>query len=327
MDCDLLFRINYSFVDNASNACICQICNGDSWNGPPADFTCGRCQEAFNSDPLRKEFEEKTSSPKRLLQEIKTCIQCPLLGNKRRRFWNKDLGNGGANPEWIECLGPGNTSTEDCPCAYQDNVCAVGNDAPNIGPTESTPGEDMDCGDNPEWGNEFDPGNHSVCYGTCRCTLPDCTQPPNGSYSRCECPAKEDPGAPGNCAHGKGCTDYSRNKVALNREDSETIKNSTGACWDILCPTNVANSDFQPVVSGEQACKPCETGLAGSTDSGELEYPQYLIRCDRDSDCLQNMGYYCSPTGFCASSDEEAFENMFVRRNNRDELPPDMGSI
>jgi hypothetical protein len=332
MDCDRLFRIDDSFVDNASNACICQICDGDSWENLPgteANFTCDRCKDTFNSDPLRKEFEEKTSSPKRLLQEIKTCIQCPLLGNKRREFWNKDLGNGGANPEWIECLGGGNTSTEDCPCAYQDNVCAVGDNTPGSGQT--TPGEDMDCADNPEWGNEFDPGNHSVCYGTCRCALSDCTQPQNGSYSRCECPAKEDPGAPGNCAHGKGCTDYSRNPVELNSEFPETIKNSTGACWDILCPANVNNSDFQPVVSGVQACKSCETGLvppvAGSTDSGELEYPQYLIRCNNDSDCLQNMGYYCSPTGFCASSDEEAFENIFVKRNNRDELPPDMGLI
>ena len=323
MDCDQVFRkvetddegipLGPRFVDTASEACICQMCEGQNWSPEvPARLTCERCQEAMSipgeSPVSREEFNEKTSSPKRLLQEIKTCIQCPLLGNLKRGFWE-----GG---EWRECLSAGTPNVLACPCEYQDNICAVGAGVPDAA-------TDAECKDNPKWGDEFDPGNHTICYNTCKYTMADGSMPPGGGdLSRCECPPKEDPGAPGKCARGKGCTDYSRNAVFVNQEvppaSEQDRKTSHGECWELFCPTMETQD---PLVStSTSACAGCDQGANINTT-----FPPYLVTCDSNQDCPRDR--YCCPTGFCGSTDEECFENIFLNRNHREELPPDMDSI
>ena len=325
-------------VDNMDSACVCSICNGSdpltpfNWNGPPSNPQCDRCKNLENGSGIdgrvisNEEFEEKTSSPKRLLQELKTCIQCPLLGNTERAFWDEDLVNGGANPRWRECISANSNSTDmkACPCEYQDNICSNGYRPPSS--ATGTPGSDDDCRDNPKWSDrEFDPANMNICNLSCRCSLPDCKQPElNNPWSQCNCPPHAN--APAQCAFGKGCTDYSRNLVLPdNVEKSDPNKNAHGNCWGLICPDTQTTPAANRIRSDTEQCtRDCDP--SDNLNRNDMPLSTYLLQCDKDSDCSR-YNAYCCPTGLCGTSDEMCYENIYVSRNAHNELPPNMDGI
>ena len=261
-----------------------------------------------------EEFLEKTSSPKRIIQELKQCIQCPLLGNVKRVFFHPLTG------EWNECID--SNLVAPCPCEYQDNICSNGPATPD----GTGPNADFDCRDNPAWGNDYDPGNNNTCHRTCKCSLANCEQDPNIAYSNCECPPTEDPGGPGLCASGIGCSEYSRNEIDVGVEFNDMNLNANGNCWGIVCPDTPTTPDAQRFRSDTFTCNSaCDPDLLGLLDGDNSPFPPYLVTCDSNEDCPRDR--YCCPTGFCGSTDEECFENIFLNRNHREELPPDMDSI
>jgi len=337
MNCNFLFRNdNPDFVETLSDNCICNICEGGNWAGPPADPQCDRCKGLddgmgrFISD---EEFDEKTSSPKRLMQELKTCIQCPLLGNTEREFWDDDFDGG--NPRWRECLGGGNTDLKACPCEYQDNICSNGYRTPT---PSSTPAGDDSCRDNPEWGSDFDPARMDLCNLSCRCSRPDCSEASGGGdYTKCECRGNST--APAQCAFGKGCTDYSRNFVGPNNTEfsagqgvppatPEAIKTAHGNCWGLICPDTPTTPTSERILSNTTQCgRDCDpSNNSPLTGLDQMRLSTYLVQCDKDSDCSR-YNAYCCPTGLCGTSDEMCYENIYVSRNAHNELPPNMDGI
>ena len=318
LDCNEVTRTSTDFMKNASNDCICQLCSGENWQGEANDrpnFQCQDCIDRFPPNSLEEEeFLEKTSSPKRIIQELKQCIQCPLLGNVKRGFFDPSTG------EWNECIN--SNLVAPCPCEYQDNICSNGPATPEGTGSDA----DFDCRNNPEWGNTYDPGNNNTCHRTCKCSLANCEQDPNIAYSRCDCPPTEDPGGPGLCASGIGCSEYSRNKVEFSLEFNDMNLNENGNCWAVICPGTPNQSDATRFVGNTASCNSaCDLGLLGLLDGENTPFPPYLVTCDSNEDCPRDR--YCCPTGFCGSTDEECFENIFLNRNHREELPPDMDSI
>jgi hypothetical protein len=342
MNCHFLFRNdNPDFVEGLSNNCICNICEGSNWDGPPSNPQCDRCKNLENGSGIdgrvinNEEFDEKTSSPKRLLQELKTCIQCPLLGNTERGFWDEDLQNGGANPRWRECLGGGNTDLKACPCQYQDNICSNGYSTPDGG--GGTPGSDDACRDDPFPTTDprsFDPANMDICNLSCRCTMADCSEPPSGGeYTKCECRGNST--APAQCAFGKGCTDYSRNFVGPDNDEfpagqgvPPAIKTAHGNCWGLICPDTPTTPTSERILSNKDQCgRDCDPSDNNPlTGLDQMRLPTYLLQCDKDSDCSR-YNAYCCPTGLCGTSDEMCYENIYVSRNAHNELPPNMDGI
>jgi len=297
-----------------SDDCICSICNGtdidgqDFYSGGPPSHNCEECKDHDASYKYR--------SARDIIRELKQCIQCPVFNNVRRKY---NFGSDDSGWTTGNCVQSSNT--EDCECEYQENMCANDGQTPkDSGSAPGSPCSNVPGKSPPAWPiNEWDPGSQEICYRGCRCTLENCQTDPNIDFSRCDCPPR-DPGGqddPGQCAHGRGCSELNRNPVP-NPIIGEQPTDGNQVCWGLICPQreNTPIEDRVITIDDTQCNLSCSENPWPRLPS----IPNYYKSCDRDSDCPGDT--YCCPTGFCGSSDEECFENVFLRRILPQDSPP-----